>query len=102
MDPRKVWLDDERPAPDGWLCARRPEEAIAHLQSGLVTHLCLDHDLGDDASGTGYDVLVWIEEAVTRGFEPPNVITIHSINAGARPRMELAVAEIRQLVTEIP
>jgi len=26
--------------------------------------ISLDHDLGDDDSGTGYDVVLWIEEAV--------------------------------------
>ena len=29
----------------------------------------LDHDLGDDQRGTGYDVILWIENAVaTEGF----------------------------------
>ncbi|MGL1250664.1 cyclic-phosphate processing receiver domain-containing protein [Vibrio parahaemolyticus] len=26
--------------------------------------MSLDHDLGDDEHGTGYDVVLWIEEAV--------------------------------------
>ena len=65
----KIWLDDERPAPDGWILARWPQEAISWLASGDVTHISLDHDLGDDSRGTGYDVILWIEEAVaTRGF----------------------------------
>ncbi len=43
-----------------------------------MTELSLDHDLGDDAHGTGYDVLTWIEEAVAiRGFHPPR-ISVHS------------------------
>ncbi|MDE1348062.1 cyclic-phosphate processing receiver domain-containing protein [Vibrio aestuarianus] len=49
-----------------------PEEAIALLKQGTVTEISLDHDLGDDEHGTGYDVVLWIEEAVaTRGFQPP-------------------------------
>jgi hypothetical protein len=92
----KVFLDDERAAPEGWTLVRWPEEAIALLEAGEVEELSLDHDLGDDVR-TGYDVLIWIEEAVAvRGFTPPT-ITIHSANAGARPRMELAVASIRRL-----
>jgi hypothetical protein len=33
----------------------------------MVQELSLDHDLGDDARGTGYDVILWIEEAVVSG-----------------------------------
>jgi hypothetical protein len=100
MRPRlKVFLDDERPAPEGWTLARWPEDVIALLTTGEVEVLSLDHDLGDDTR-TGYDVLTWIEEAVAmRGFTPPT-ITIHSANAGARPRMELAIESIRRLALQ--
>lgn len=53
----KVFLDDERDAPDGWVKTRWPNEVIALLQAGLVEELSLDHDLGDDERGTGYDGL---------------------------------------------
>ncbi len=93
----KVFLDDERPTPDGWESARWPEDVIRLLETDTVTHVSLDHDLGDDDHGTGYDVIVWIEEAVaTRGFRPP-VITIHSANTSARQRMELGIQSIRRL-----
>jgi hypothetical protein len=92
----KVFLDDERPTPVGWVAARWPEDVIAHLQTGEVTELSLDHDLGDDAHGTGYDVIVWIEEAVvTRGFRPPR-IAVHSANPAARQRMEAGIAAIKR------
>lgn len=92
----RVFLDDVRPAPEGWTLVGWPEEVIALLETGEVEELSLDHDLGDDEHGTGYDVLVWIEEAVAlRGFRPP-VITIHSANAVGRQRMELALASIRR------
>lgn len=91
----KIYLDDERPCPGGWVPARWPQEVIALLQTGQVEALSLDHDLGDDARGTGYDVLLWLEEAVlVRGFEPPSEIRIHSANSAARPRMEAAVRSI--------
>lgn len=94
----KVFLDDERTAPPDWTRVRWPDEAIALLQTGQVTEISLDHDLGDDARGTGYDVIVWIEEAVVcRGFTPP-AITVHSANTSARVRMELGVAAIVRLV----
>jgi hypothetical protein len=93
----KVFLDDERPSPPGWRLVRWPDEAIELLRTGEVTELSLDHDLGDDARGTGYDVIVWIEVAVaTREFAPP-AITVHSANTSARVRMELGIASIARL-----
>ena len=92
----KVYLDDERPTPEGWIHARWPQDVIALLQTQSVTHVSLDHDLGDDDVGTGYDVLKWIEEAVaTRDFSPPT-ITIHTSNVSARQKMELAVQSIER------
>lgn len=44
-----------------------PCEAIRLLEAGLVEELSLDHDLGDDDRGTGYDVILWIEAAVSNG-----------------------------------
>jgi hypothetical protein len=74
----KVFLDDERPAPEGWVRVYWPSEAIALLETGRVIKISLDHDLGDDAKGTGYDVVLWVEEAVRlRGFVPPRM-QVHS------------------------
>ncbi|MFY2563482.1 cyclic-phosphate processing receiver domain-containing protein [Corallococcus terminator] len=96
----KVYLDDERPTPEGWVAVRWPEEAIALLEGGQVVELSLDHDLGDDEHGTGYDVLLWLEEAVaTRGFVPPRV-RVHSANSSARHKMELATARIERFARE--
>lgn len=93
----KVYLDDERIAPDGWIQVRWPEDAIRLLESGEVTELSLDHDLGDDAHGTGYDVVLWIEEAVaTRGFRPPS-IKVQSANSSARMKMESGIRSIECL-----
>jgi len=92
----KVFLDDERATPEGWIRVYWPAEAIALLQSGQVTHISLDHDLGDDARGTGYDVVLWIEEAVlTRGFQPPQM-AVHSANASARQKMEMGIRSIER------
>jgi len=90
----KVFLDDERETPQGWTRVYWPIEAIKLLQSGQVEEISLDHDLGDDVRGTGYDVLLWIEEEVIlKGFNPP-VIKIHSANESARIKMQLAVRSI--------
>lgn len=96
----KVYLDDERPTPAGWARVYWPEEAIALLESGNVSHISLDHDLGDDVHGTGYDVVLWIEEAVmTRGFVPPQM-SVHSANSSARQKMEQGIQSILRYLDE--
>lgn len=91
----KVFLDDERVAPAGWVQVRWPDEAIKLLQDGAVTHLSLDHDLGDDQRGTGYDVLLWIEREVALSqFIPPSSIEVHSANPAGRKRMLAAIESI--------
>ena len=53
--------------------------------------------IGDDSSGTGYDVILWIEkEVVEDGFVPPKIF-VHSANVSARKKMELGVEKIIQL-----
>ena len=93
----KLHLDDERTPPEGWTHVRWPEEAIEILKTGKVTELSLDHDLGDDSHGTGYDVILWVEQAVaTEGFVPPR-ITVHSANPSARQKMEAGISSIERL-----
>lgn len=94
----KVYLDDEREAPEGWVRVRWPEGAIELLKTGQVTDLSLDHDLGDDERGTGYDVVLWIEEAVATGGLVTPRIAVHSANASARAKMEAGVERIRRFV----
>ncbi|OYU10508.1 MAG: hypothetical protein CFE38_17345 [Comamonadaceae bacterium PBBC1] len=92
----KVFLDDERQTPAGWTRVYWPDEAIALLKSGQVSDISLDHDLGDDKRGTGYDVVLWIEEAVfTQGFAPPRM-QVHSANASAKQKMLAGIAAIEQ------
>ena len=94
----KVFLDDERPVPDGWVLVRWPDEVIELLRTGTVTHLSLDHDLGDDERGTGYDVVLWIEEVVaTSDYIPPQVM-VHSANSSARQKMQAGIANIQKLL----
>lgn len=83
----RVWLDDRRPAPPGWVHVTTPEQAIELLRGGAVEELSLDHDLGLDVGPherTGYDVLLWLEAEVEAGREvPPAVMTVHSGNVAA-------------------
>jgi len=92
----KIYLDDERIAPVGWVQVRWPDEAIKLLELGGVTHLSLDHDLGDDQRGTGYDVLLWLEqEVVLHQYAVPEII-IHTAKPAARQRMLAAVDAIKK------
>ncbi|BCQ29047.1 hypothetical protein NK8_72370 (plasmid) [Caballeronia sp. NK8] len=94
----KVFLDDERVTPEGWTRVYWPHEAIRLLETGAVEEISLDHDLGDDSRGTGYDVILWIEEAVAlRAFRPPKIF-VHSANSSARAKTESGVLAIERLV----
>jgi len=99
----KVYLDDTRDTPAGWIRVYWPDEAIELLKTGEVTEISLDHDLGDDARGTGYDVVLWLEKRVfSAGFVPPFFkgdivppkMTVHSANTSARDRMNAGIASI--------
>lgn len=93
----RVFLDDERATPEGWVRTYWPDEVIDLLETNAVAEVSLDHDLGNDQRGTGYDVVVWIEEAVAlRGFIPPK-ITVHSANSSAREKMEAGIRSIDRL-----
>ncbi|WP_418641720.1 cyclic-phosphate processing receiver domain-containing protein [Vibrio chaetopteri] len=90
----RVYLDDERETPSNYVRVYWPDEAIALLKTGDVTEISLDHDLGNDERGTGYDVLLWIERAVyTENFVPP-LIYVHSANSSARLKMQAAIENI--------
>ncbi len=56
----KLWLDDIRPAPQGWEWAKTSAQANEILRWGRVEFLSLDHDLGCPVS-SGSDVSRIIE-----------------------------------------
>jgi len=90
----KVWLDDERPMPPEFnRHMKTAEDAIAMLATGLVETISLDHDLGAEKNGTGYDVACFIERAAYSGQLAPIEIMIHSANPVGRERMEQAIAK---------
>lgn len=93
----KVYLDDERPVPEGWIGALNAKDAIKLLSSLEVEVISLDHDLGDDTAGTGYDVLLWIEEQTYAKRYSPPAIKIHTANASARSKMEAAAESINRI-----
>lgn len=80
-----VWLDDVRPAPEGWEWVKTEEEAIEILKTGRVEYLSLDHDLG--FGGSGYSVACFIEKSAFRGLLRPFRWDVHSQNPVGRERM---------------
>lgn len=83
----KVWLDDVRPAPEGWVLTRNVEEAKALLLAGGVSHLSLDHDLGGDGPDA-YALCLWMAEHETW---PSEWIGIHSMNPVGRDNMRTVI-----------
>jgi hypothetical protein len=99
----KVWLDDSRPAPSGWLRVTTVRNARKLVEAGLVHEISLDYDLGWCAdclareehlksSGrrhcehtpTGYDLVAWMAETGRWPAAPPHV---HSGNVEGGARM---------------
>jgi hypothetical protein len=89
----KIYLDDERETPLGYRRCYWPEEVIELLKTGKVTHISLDHDLGEDSSyakpSTGYDVILWLEEQVMLGKWEHKfpIVIIQSANPVAKKKM---------------
>lgn len=85
----KLWLDDIRPAPPGWVWAKSVAEAKHYLASGEVEEASFDHDLGDAvvaAEGKkepkpypedGSTLVRWLAET---GCWPKKKPTVHSAN----------------------
>ena len=81
----KVYVDDIRPAPDGYVWCKSVNQAIKLLESESVEGLDLDHDLGDFAydGGDAINILDWcIEHQVF-----PDV-KLHTSNPVGRKNMQ--------------
>lgn len=95
MSKISLWLDDVRPAPEGWVHVTTVHEAIVLIKQGKVARASLDHDLGlcspcqarsDDGSRrrprncqcmTGYKLCLWMAENNKWPDEKP---VVHSAN----------------------
>jgi len=91
----KLYVDDERPCPDGWVLARTYVAAIAHIDGRRVGVISLDHDLGEDK--TGYDIVCYIERMVhdDSGYHPP-IMRVHSANPVGRANIERVIVAINR------
>lgn len=75
----KIWLDDERPAPQGFQWCKTCGEALKLLlEHPLIEHISFDHDLGMD--GTSRPLALEILKRAIGGTHPPPSWTVHSAN----------------------
>jgi hypothetical protein len=89
----KIWLDDVRPAPDGFVLAHSVNEAIMLIEYAETTGAGIelidcDHDLGDyfNDGGDGIKLLDWLCERQT--FYP---IALHTANPVGKENMERVI-----------
>lgn len=89
----RIWLDDERPMPDDGfdIHVKTAKDAIKLLRTGEIEFISLDHDLGPEEAGTGYDVARWIEEQAYNCALERVDWEIHSANPVGRKNMEAAL-----------
>lgn len=85
----KLWIDDERVPPDGWVWAKTYEDAMDYINNHPVTHISFDHDLGQRK--TGYDIAKHIEEMAVRGLMPQIDWSVHSANPVGRRNIHAAM-----------
>lgn len=86
----KIWLDDVRPTPEGFVTARSVKEAIslievAEKKGEVIELLDLDHDLGDYACFGG-DAIKLLDYLVEQEKFYP--IVLHTANPVGRTNME--------------
>lgn len=87
----KLWLDDLRPAPEGWHWVKTAWDAIEMLGRGGVLEVSLDHDLGEPEHGTGYDVAKFVEAEAFHGRLARFAWRVHSANPTGAERMTIAL-----------
>lgn len=95
----RVWLDDIRDEPAGWIRTKTVKDTIGLLESFNVVEISLDNDLGAFDSREGYEVLDYIEEQLAINLVmPPKIIRTHTGNPVALRRMQTTLKRINQMV----
>lgn len=92
----KIWLDDNRPAPEGWLWVKTAQAAIDAIVQYKPTHISLDNDLGIiEVVGEGYHVAQFIEQGAYYKVISPMHVIVHTQNY---PRGRQMVEAIRKAI----
>lgn len=83
----RLWVDDVRPSPEGWMWVKSVDDALRVLQTSTVVEASLDHDLGDYAihGGDGYRIVDWMAE---NNIWPAEGVHVHSANPVGRERIQ--------------
>ena len=104
--PYNLWLDDERPAPEGWYWAKNAREALSYLLTYQVNEISMDHDLGicadclkDKTQSCNHDGYWLLKEMADRDLGPKTKPEVHSMNPVGRERM---VSFINRYFPEAP
>lgn len=86
----KIWLDDIRPPPKGYMWCKSVNQAIWLIQTTIedIEVIDCDHDLGDYSSdgGDGIKLLDWLAE--NELYYP---IKLHTMNPVGRANMERTI-----------
>lgn len=100
----RLWLDDQRPCPEGWRHAKTAHEAIVLMAKERIFEASLDHDLGhcSNCTGckgyrsscgcschwTGYTVVIWM---ASTGIWPATKPMVHSANPSGAANMAAVI-----------
>lgn len=93
----KVYLDDLRDTPVGFVRTYTVEETIELLKTRQVEVLSLDNDLGTDQP-EGWTTLDWLEEVIYNDptFPIPEM-HVHSANSTRVDHMKRAILSIERI-----
>lgn len=93
----KIYLDDTRPCPEGWVLVRTVEQAIKLLETEQVEEISLDNDLGLGYT-EGWEVLDFLEETVfdNKNFPMP-IVSVHSANPVRVAYMKRVLGSIERI-----
>lgn len=95
----KLFLDDVRPCPDGWILARNEREFKEAFNCGqYVKEVSFDNDLGA-AEKEGWELINWLRDNIYSGVVlAPKRMYVHSMNPVARQRIQATINDIRSFV----
>ena len=96
----RLFLDDIRLTPSGFVAVRTAADAIGLLKTDRVSVVSFDHDLGQGKSGL--DVINAIEEDLVTGFLDLPIMLCHSSNAPGRANIERAISAVKARAWEAP
>ena len=88
----KLYVDDVRTPPAGWVLARTVKEAIATLDAGGVTEVSLDFFIGEGEGGTFLPVAHHIAEMPKD--RRPKRARLHTASSAGAARLAAALKNV--------